>query len=368
MSHIHEVKYEDLERSNQVFFHEFKKSFSDFLDSGWFVLGQNVKSFEQEFAEYTGSKYAVGVASGLDALILSLEVYDFKRGSEILVPSNTYIASILAVIRAGLKPVLVEPDPSSCNINPALIRQKITSQTVGILPVHLYGQPCEMDEICKIAAEHNLILVEDCAQAHGAKYKEKSVGNFGLGAFSFYPTKNLGALGDAGIITVNDLEIAEKLKALRNYGSQQKYLNKYSGLNSRLDEVQAAFLRIKLRKLNAINERKRKIAQTYNDLLCNEIQKPSLSNDDSFCVHHIYNIRHPKRDKLREFLVQKGVNTEIHYPVAPADQEAYKNLLEGQETEIARLIHKTTLSLPISWIHSDQEIEYVAKSVNEFFS
>ena len=241
------VAYENLAKSNSIFMPEYKKAFSDFVEKGWYVLGEQVKSFEEEFASFIGTKYCIGVASGLDALIISLECLKLPKGSDVLVPSNTYIASISAIVTAGLHPVLVEPDEKTCNINPDLLESKLTPKTKAVLVVHLYGKPCEMDKICNFCKKYNLKLVEDCAQSHGAKFCQKMTGSFGdAGAFSFYPTKNLGALGDAGAICTNDKELADMARAWRNYGSEKHYHNKYTGLNSRLDEIQAAFLRIKL--------------------------------------------------------------------------------------------------------------------------
>ena len=256
-----EIFYENLYKSNLEFFDEFKIGFSDVLDSGWYVLGKNVKLFEEEFAKYCGSGFCVGLASGLDALTIALKNFDFPQGSEIIVPSNTYIATILSIINEGLYPVLVEPDIRSYNIDPSKIEEKITSKTKAIMVVHLYGKCCEMDKILKIAETKNLKLVEDCAQAHGASFNGKKTGSFGdIGAFSFYPTKNLGALGDAGALTTNDEKFFDKSKMIRNYGSSVKYKNDIVGVNSRLYELQAALLRIKLKYLDKRTEHKRKLA------------------------------------------------------------------------------------------------------------
>ena len=262
------ISYENLELVNKPFEEEFKVAFNKFLDNGYYVLGNEVKQFEEEFASFIGTKYCIGVASGLDALIISLECLNLPKGSDVLVPSNTYIASILAIVKAGLNPILVEPDLETYNIDPDEIEKRITPATRAVLIVHLYGKSCDMDRICEICKKHDLKLVEDCAQSHGAKFKDKTTGSFGdFGAFSFYPTKNLGALGDAGAICTDNEELAEKARAYRNYGSSKKYYNKYLGLNSRLDELQAAFLRVKLRHLNEITEKKRALANIYMNRL-----------------------------------------------------------------------------------------------------
>ena len=258
------IEYENLGKLNKPFFKKFKRNFSRLLENGWFILGDNVKIFENQFADYCGAKYCIGVASGLDALLLSLKAFNFDSGSEILVPSNTYIATILAIFHANLKPVLVEPNLLTYNIDPDKIASKITNKTAAVVVVHLYGKVCEMDTIIKIANEHGLKIIEDCAQAHGAMYKNKKAGTFGdIGAFSFYPTKNLGALGDAGAVITDNESLYNKISSLRNYGSKIKYKNEYIGYNSRLDEIQASFLNIKLKELDKINEHKRELASIY---------------------------------------------------------------------------------------------------------
>jgi dTDP-4-amino-4,6-dideoxygalactose transaminase len=358
------IEYENLAKANKIFFDEFKSFFAEFLEKGWFILGENVKKFEEEFAKYCGAKFCVGVASGLDALILALEALDLPKGSEIIVPSNTYIATILAVIRAGFKPVLVEPDMRTYNIDPLKIRESITKNTKAIIVVHLYGKPCDMDPILEIVKEYGLILLEDCAQAHGAMYKNKKVGTFGIGCFSFYPTKNLGALGDAGAIVTDDEELAEKIKYLRNYGSLKKYQFDYIGYNSRLDEIQAGFLRIKLKYLDQITEHKRKLANIYLKELSDEFIKPVVSND-TYDVYHIFNIRYKSRDHLREYLLQNGIKTEIHYPIPPHKQKALKSIVRG-DYPISEEIHNTTLSLPISFFHTEEDIYRVVEVLNNY--
>jgi len=359
------IEYENLKRFNQKFFKQFKEKFEEVFESGWFILGKEVDEFEKEFASFLGVKHCIGVASGLDALILALDVLNFEKGSEVIVPSNTYIATILAVVRVGLKPVLVEPDIHTYNIDVTKIEEKITSRTKAIIPVHLYGKSCDMIPIMEIAEKYKLIVIEDCAQAHGAMYKSKMVGTFGIGCFSFYPTKNLGALGDGGAIVTDSDEIAEKLRALRNYGSLKKYYNDYIGYNSRLDELQAAFLLVKLKYLNEINLKKRRLAKIYIDNLTENVVKPVI-HDDYFDVYHIFNIRHPERDRIREYLLKYGIKTEIHYPVPPHKQKALQGLFE-EEYPISEEIHRTTLSLPISYFHSDDDIFIVCEVLNSYF-
>lgn len=363
------VAYENLAKSNSIFMSDYKKAFSDFVEKGWYVLGEQVKSFEEEFASFIGTKYCIGVASGLDALIISLECLKLPKGSDVLVPSNTYIASILAIVKAGLHPVLVEPDEKTCNINPDLLESKLTPKTKAVLVVHLYGKSCEMDKICNFCKKYNLKLVEDCAQSHGAKFCKKMTGSFGdAGAFSFYPTKNLGALGDAGAICTNDKELADMARAWRNYGSEKHYHNKYTGLNSRLDEIQAAFLRIKLKHIDEITEKKRRLANLYLEGL--DIKKFQLPVVDEkyFDVYHIFQIQTSRRNDLKSYLQDNGIKTEIHYPIAPINQEGYKEIFNTQKekTEIAEKIADSVLSLPISFGTTEDEVKYVIDVMNKF--
>lgn len=359
------IEYENLGKVNEPFWAQYQQSFADVLAKGWFILGKNVSQFESEFAAYCNSKECIGVASGLDAILLALKALDLPSGSEVLVPSNTYIATILAVHQAGLVPVLVEPSLATYNIDPAKIEENITAKTKVLLIVHLYGKPCDMDPITDICKRHNLHLIEDCAQAHGATYKNQKVGSFGIGAFSFYPTKNLGALGDAGAITCNDSNLADKIRSLRNYGSKVKYYNEVAGYNSRLDEIQAAFLRIKLPHLDSLNQHKRKLAKIYFDNLDSQFIKPaqSVECDDVF---HIFNIRHAKRDALKSFLLENGVKTEIHYPCAPHRQKAMQNYFGHLSFPISEEIHRTTLSLPVSFCHGESDIRTVCDVMNSF--
>ncbi|KAA9041462.1 DegT/DnrJ/EryC1/StrS family aminotransferase [Ginsengibacter hankyongi] len=359
------IEYENLGRLNHPFFESYRKIFDEILESGWYILGKNVATFEHEFANYIGSNHCVGLASGLDALSLSLRCFEFPAGTEVIVPSNTYIATILSIVQNGLKPVLVEPDINTYNIDPAKIEEKITSKTRAIMLVHLYGKCCDMDQILSISAKYKLRLIEDCAQAHGAKFKQQIAGTFGdFGAHSFYPTKNLGALGDAGAVTTNNVLMAEKIKALRNYGSNLKYVNDYVGYNSRLDEMQAGFLSVKLASLNKINDHKRKLAKLYLENLKAEFIKPVI-HDDYYDVYHIFNIRHPKRDHLKKYLLEFGIKTEIHYPIAPHKQKAMKGIIDG-DYPISEEIHATTLSLPISYFHTEGDILRVIEVLNSF--
>jgi dTDP-4-amino-4,6-dideoxygalactose transaminase len=360
------IEYENLGKANAPFLAEYQACFSSVLRSGWFILGREVERFEGAFAQYCGGAHCAGVASGLDAITLSLKAWDFPAGSEVIVPSNTYIATILAALHAGLKPVLVEPDLRTYDINPAKIEDKISPQTRAILVVHLYGRACDMDPILDVARKRQLRVVEDCAQAHGACYKGKRVGAFGdAGAFSFYPTKNLGALGDAGAVVTNDATLDRKIRMLRNYGSPKKYHNELIGCNSRLDEMQAAFLSVKLRRLDEINAHKRMLAQLYLDGLKADYVLP-LVQADYLHVYHIFNVRHPERDRLRRFLQDNGITTDIHYPVPPHRQPAMKGILDDGEYPIADEIHRTTLSLPISFAHTTDDVERVIEIMNKF--
>jgi dTDP-4-amino-4,6-dideoxygalactose transaminase len=360
------IEYENLGLLNKTFFEEYKSSFQQTLESGWYILGNNVTHFEKEFADYHSSKHCIGVASGLDALILALKAFNFEPGSEVIVPSNTYIATILSILHSGLKPVLVEPDISTFNINPKLIEEKITSKTKALMIVHLYGKSCEMDPIVEIKNKYSLKLIEDCAQSHGATYKGKLTGTFGeYGAFSFYPTKNLGALGDAGAVLTDNDELAIAIKRLRNYGSDIKYYNELIGYNSRLDEVQAGFLSIKLKSLNTINEHKGKLAKIYFDNLKSDFILPQ-QHPDYLDVFHIFAIRHKKRDNLKEYLLHEGIKTEIHYPVPPNKQKAMKGILDNTVFPISEEIHATELSLPISYFHTEDEIYQVVEKMNKF--
>ncbi|NCQ18741.1 MAG: aminotransferase [Ignavibacteria bacterium CG_4_8_14_3_um_filter_37_9] len=360
------IEYENLGELNKSFFEEYKISFEKTLNSGWYILGKNVKQFEEEFAAYHQTKYCIGVGSGLDALILSLKTFNFERDSEVIVPSNTYIATILSILHCGLKPVLVEPDLKTYNIDPQKIEEKISSKTKAIMIVHLYGKSCDMSPILALKEKYHLALIEDCAQSHGAKYFGKLTGTFGeFGAFSFYPTKNLGALGDAGAVLTPDFAFTQSIKRLRNYGSDVKYYNEIVGYNSRLQEVQAGFLSIKLRHLDEINAHKQKLAKIYFENLKDDFTKP-VDDKNYFDVFHIFNIRHTKRDKLKEYLLKNGIKTEIHYPVPPHKQKAMEGIIIEKDFPISEEIHATTLSLPISFYHTEDDIYRVIEAMNKF--
>jgi dTDP-4-amino-4,6-dideoxygalactose transaminase len=360
------IEYENLGRVNAPFREELLNGFGKTLNDGQFILGKRLHAFEQEFADYCGVRHCVGVASGLDALSLSLRACAFEPGSEVIVPSNTYIAVILAVLHAGLTPVLAEPELNSYNIDPAEIVNKINAKSRAVIAVHLYGRPCDIDPIRTVARTHDLKLIEDCAQAHGASYKSKKVGGFGdVNAFSFYPTKNLGALGDGGAVLTDDDTLASRVRLLRNYGSREKNVHEVAGFNSRLDEVQAAFLSVKLRKLDAINAHKRHLASVYRETISDRFILPIL-DDDHEDVYHIFTIRHEQRDRIREYLLKNGVRTEIHYPTPPHRQEALRGLLGEGMYPRSEEIHRTTLSLPISWFHTPEDVRTVAQLLNRF--
>ena len=360
------IEYEELGKSNGPFFADLRSSFEATLASGRYILGKNVEQFEREFASYCGVRSCIGVASGMDALALSFAACDLRQGAEVIVPSNTYIATILAVVRAGLTPVLVEPDIRSYTIDPARIEEKITINTAALVAVHLYGRICDMGPIVKTAQQHGLALIEDCAQAHGALYRGRKAGSFGnCAAFSFYPTKNLGALGDGGAVLTDDADRALLLRSLRNYGSLEKDRHDVIGSNSRLDEVQAGFLSVKLKKLDAINTHKKTLARLYREQLKDDFVKP-LTDPDHDDVFHIFAVRHPARDRVREYLLKKGIGTAVHYPVPPHRQKALESVLGGGSYPVSEEIHATTLSLPISFGHTEQDVLAVIEAMNGF--
>lgn len=360
------IAYEDLKKSNEVFFEEYNQAFQQTLQSGWYILGREVTQFESDFAKYCGVKNCIGVASGLDAMVLAFKQLKFEPGDEVIIPSNTYIASILAVLHCGLKPILVEPDIKTYNIDPLRVEAAITLKTRAILVVHLYGKMCDMGQIMNIAKRFHLCVIEDCAQAHAACYQGKMAGSFGdFGAFSFYPTKNLGALGDAGAVTTNSEVGAQAIRTLRNYGSSTKYVNDEIGYNSRLDELQAAFLSIKLKHLDVITAHKRKLASIYINELKSDFILPIIQKgfDDVF---HIFAIRHPEREKLRSYLLENDIKTEVHYPIPPYKQKAMAGILKENEYPISEEIHGTILSLPISFGHSEDDVFNIVEIMNKF--
>jgi dTDP-4-amino-4,6-dideoxygalactose transaminase len=357
------VEYESLANSNTSWMAELEIAATRVLRSGWYVLGQEVSAFESEFASYVGAKHCIGVANGLDALILSIEALDLPRNSDILVASNTYIATILAIVRAGHHPILVEPEFETFNMDPDRLTQAMTQQTRAICVTHLFGKACRMDIICSFAREHGLQVIEDCAQSHGAKLAGQITGTFGeAGCFSFYPTKNLGAFGDAGAVVTNNDVLADRLRHTRNYGSKQKYVNDHVGMNSRLDEMQAALLRVKLRHLEKMTQYKRALAEIYFDGLPNWLILPSR-RDDEYDVFHMYGVRHGRRDELRSWLLKNGVKTEIHYPIPPHRQKAMQGILSG-DYPIANELHATELSLPISTGHTTDEIRKICATLH----
>jgi dTDP-4-amino-4,6-dideoxygalactose transaminase len=359
------IEYESLARSNSAYMAELEEAATRVIRSGWYVLGQEVREFETEFAKYVGAKHCIGVANGLDALILSIEALDLPRGSEVLVASNTYIATILAIVRAGYKPVLVEPELETFNIDPARLASALTSRTRAVCVTHLFGKTCRMDAIGAFAREHELKIVEDCAQSHGAMLGEQMTGTFGdAGCFSFYPTKNLGAIGDAGAVVTNDDALADRLRYTRNYGSKQKYVNEHVGVNSRLDEMQAALLRVKLRHLDEMTQHKRVLAEIYFDNLPGWLKLPRW-RDDEYDVFHIFGVRHPRRDELRAWLLDRGVKTEVHYPIPPHRQKAMQGILSG-DWPIAEELHATELSLPISAGHTPKDILRICDALAGF--
>lgn len=369
------IPFLDLKEINAQYRNELIQAFTNVLDSGWYINGKEVELFEKEFASFCGVKHCIGVANGLDALILTLrawkELGKLKEGDEVIVPSNTYIASILAITENKLQPVLVEPDLESFNISPEKISKAITKKTKAILPVHLYGQLVDMPKIMEIAKANNLLVLEDSAQSHGAQVNGLRSGAWGdASGFSFYPGKNLGALGDAGAITTNDSELAQVLFALRNYGSHEKYKNLFKGVNSRLDEVQAALLRIKLKHLDHETVQRRRVADIYlreinnKSIILPTIRENSALNDRGH-VWHLFVVRTQERERLQKHLNENKIQTLIHYPIPPHKQMAYKEMAI-LDLPISEKIHSEVISLPISSVITNEEIEQVVKACNRF--
>jgi dTDP-4-amino-4,6-dideoxygalactose transaminase len=361
-----QIPFLSLKATNQVYEKRISKVVSQTITSGWYILGEQLKHFETEFAQYCGVKHCIGVANGLDALIILLRASEFPENSEIIVPANSYIATILAVSNANFTPILVEPFLDNYLIDFQAIESAITPKTKAILVTHLYGKCCEMDKINALAQKYSLKVFEDAAQAHGATYKGKKAGNLSDGAgFSFYPTKNLGAMGDGGAITTNDDALAERMKSLRNYGSNKKYVFDYQGYNSRLDEIQAAILSIKLPRLNGENKYRKAIAKRYLSEINNaKISFPSADSidDDAW---HLFVVRVVDRDVFRTFLNDNGIGTEIHYPVAPHQQKAYKEL-SHLTLPITEKIHREIVSLPLNTALTNEEISYIIDKINEY--
>lgn len=348
---------------------DLKQAFEDVMDSNWFVMGSQLEAFEKEYAVWNEVEHCIGVSNGLDAIILSLRALDIGPGDEVIVPSNTYIATALAVTNVGATPVFVEPRYETANMNPELIEALISSKTKAIIPVHLYGQSCEMAAIMKVADQYSLYVIEDNAQAHGARYNNKMTGSWGhINATSFYPGKNLGALGDGGAITTNDIKLAEKVRTLRNYGSRIKYANEIIGYNNRLDELQAAFLRVKLRKLDEWTLERNSIARRYKSELsgCNKIDFIRIQPNTT-CSFHLFVIKIQERYRLQEYLSNRGVGSMIHYPIPPHLQQCYKHLGFGiGDFPIAEKLSNEVLSIPLYVGMSQEEISYVANSILNF--
>ena len=358
------IKFLDLEKINNRFRKEIDERIKNILDKGWYLQGEENDKFSKHFAEYCGVKYVLGVANGLDALRLIIKASGFGEGDEIIVPANTYIATILAISDNGCTPVLVEPNINTYNIDPDKIEAAITSRTKAIMVVHLYGQAVQMQKVWDLAKKYNLKVFEDCAQAHGAIYQNTRVGNLSdAGAFSFYPGKNLGALGDAGAIATNDEDLYLRAKALANYGSDRKYHHIYKGLNSRLDEIQAAVLDVKLPHLDKDNARRREIAAYYRSHITNPKIILPQTYDEKAAVWHVFVVRTKERDAFQQYLSDNGVQTIIHYPCPPHKQLAYKEW-NNLSYPISEEIHNTIISLPISPVMTDDEVEKVVEIVN----
>lgn len=365
------IKFLDLQKVNSQYAEELKQVASEVIDSGWYILGNRVSLFEAALSDYIGVKHTIGVANGLDALRLIFKAFietgDMSEGDEIIVPANTYIASILAITDNHLKPLLVEPDLETYNLNLSLIESRITSRTKAILVVHLYGRVCWSEDLEALAHKYGLKIIEDNAQAIGAIWNNRKTGSLGdVAGFSFYPGKNLGALGDSGAITTNDPKLAEVIRALGNYGSREKYINDFQGLNSRLDELQAAFLSVKIKYINTENELRRNVASYYLERITNpNIILPNVNGSSEEHVWHLFVIRTPDRDRLKQYLNNSGIQTLIHYPVPPHKQKCYAYFAE-QPLPITELIHSQVLSIPISSVLRTDEILKIVDALNHY--
>ena len=361
------INFNELKRGYEKYKEEYNNAVINVLESGWYILGENVEKFESNFSQFIGSKYCVGVNSGLDALILAVRALNIGYGDEVIVPANTYIATVLGITENRATPVFVEPD-EYYNLDADKIEEKITNKTKAIMVVHLYGQAANMKKIQDIAAKYNLYLLEDCAQSHGAKFEGKTTGTFGdIGCFSFYPTKNLGAFGDGGAIVTNNEKIADKIRMLRNYGSRRKYYNEIEGVNSRLDEMQAALLNVKLSHYIELRSEREKIAQKY----LNEIKNPKIIlpkiRKGAEHVWHLFVVQTENRDKLQNYLNENGIGTQIHYPIPPHLSEAYKYLgYKKGDFPITEKQANSVLSLPIYDGITNEEAEYVIKAINDY--
>ncbi len=367
------IKFLDLKKINESFKKDFELLFNDIVESGWYINGIHKKNFEEEFASFIGAKFCIGVANGLDALSIILKALiekgELQEGDEIIVPANTYIATLLSITQTNLKPLLVEPDEETYNLCPKKIIQAISPKTRAIMPVHLYGQMADMPQILEIAKKYDFHVIEDSAQAHGSSLFGKKAGNWGTAsAFSFYPGKNLGAMGDAGAITTNDSDLADIARHISNYGSEKKYLNKYKGVNSRLDEIQAAILSVKLKRLDEDNLRRKEIANRYiNEIKNVKIQLPAINKqlDSNHHVWHLFVVRTPDRELFQEFLASAGIETLIHYPVPPHKQKAF-NELKNIPLPLTEKIHEEVVSLPISPVLDDHEVSKIISVVNSY--
>jgi dTDP-4-amino-4,6-dideoxygalactose transaminase len=371
------IKFLDLQKINAQYAAELKQAAAEVIDSGWFLMGNKLSSFENKLANYIGASHAIGVANGLDALRLILKAYIelgvMGEGDEVIVPANTYIASLLAISDNKLKPILAEPKDSSFNLDIDLIEKNITDRTKAIMVVHLYGQVCWSESLAALAKKYNLKIIEDNAQAIGAQWNGIKTGNLGdASGFSFYPGKNLGALGDAGAVTTNDAQLAEMVRLLGNYGSRKKYVNEFQGLNSRLDEIQAAFLEIKLKYIDNENQFRRHLAAQYlNGIKNDSVGLPVPDNaafdyaDNTEHVWHLFVIRHKERNRLQQYLDEKGIQTLIHYPIPPNKQLAYREM-NKLDYPITNAIHDEVLTLPLSPVMSETEITTVIEAINSF--
>ncbi len=364
------IPFLDLKNINNQYTKEIKQAINNVLNSGRYILGEQTKKFEEEFASYCGTNYCIGVSSGLDALTLILRAYKelglLNDGDEVLVPANTFIATVLAVTENRLNPIFIEPDIETYNIDVSLIENKITSKTKVILPVHLYGQCANMEKINRVAKKHKLIVIEDAAQAHGAVYKQKKAGNLSDAAgFSFYPGKNLGALGDGGAITTNNKQLADVICQLQNYGSSKKYIHNIKGVNSRLDELQAAVLRVKLKYLNKDNEHRQKVANFYLQNIKNKhIILPNIPEENSH-VWHLFVVRVKQRENFKAYLESNNIQTGIHYPIPPHKQNAFKEFSKIR-LPLTEQIHEEVVSLPVSPVISHKECEKIAETVSKY--
>ncbi len=367
------IKFLDLKKINASYKKDFELLFNDVVESGWYINGLHKENFEKEFASFIGAKFCVGVANGLDALSIILKALmvkgELQEGDEIIVPANTYIATLLSITQSNLKPVLVEPDEETFNLCPKKILRAISPKTRAIMPVHLYGQMADMPQISEIANKYNVQVIEDSAQAHGSSLSGKKAGNWGTAsAFSFYPGKNLGAMGDAGAITTNDSDLADIARNISNYGSEEKYLNKYKGVNSRLDEIQAAILSVKLKKLDEDNLKRQEIAHRYIEEIQNtKIKLPAVYRelDSNYHVWHLFVVRTESRKEFQEFLANAGIETLIHYPTAPHKQEAF-NELNNISLPLTEKIHEEVVSLPISPVLNEDEVSKIISVVNSY--